>query len=218
MKTLFTLLLTSLVLVSCGKDRNGSTTSTTIPPEIITGNTVEQVDTLEELRDQFDDMSLTVSSGYSSAIGQYNNEGIHKYKYSISGSSLVTSVVDVQSEEVDRFTDSKEEIVDQIFDTSKFGEAESARMETIQLCVVNTNSGAVEQVLGYEITHNLLNGETVTRVVSPDLPLHLNPLHASNTITTGSWWIFDSKSHFGSKTLNRLGLSYLIDYHCDGNF
>jgi len=215
MKTIFTLLLTSLILVSCGSDRTGTTTSTTIP-EIISGNTVDAVDTVEELRDQFEDKTLTVTSAYSSAIGQYDNNWNHKYKYSISNALLVTQVVDSNGDEVASFRDSKEEIVEQIFDTSKFGEAQSASLQPIALCIVNRNTFQSEQILGYVVTHTLLNNETVTRVVSPDLPLHLNPLVALSSDTEELWWIFNTKTHFGSKELNQLGLSYLIDYNCDG--
>ncbi len=215
MKTLFTLLLTSLILVSCGKDRDGTTTPTTLAPEVITGNTVGQVDTIEELRDQFDDLSLTVSTSFNSAIGLYDNNGDHKFKYSISGSNLVTQIVDANGDAIDNFSDTKEEIIDQIFDTSKFGEAQSARLAPISLCILNTNSGDLEQILGYVVTHSLLNGDSVERVVSPDLPLHLNPVYSSHSQNEDLFWIFDTVKHFGLKNIYQLGLSYRLIYNCN---
>ncbi len=215
--TLTLLLGLAFFMTSCGSSGSSvsSTTTTTLVGVIPGGSTVAT--NVEQLEDQFEDLDIDISRSYESAWGFLDNElsqddGLW-FDYSVSGDSFRVQMSDAEDTSLGSKTFSKNDILDQIFDNdTELGRSRSVSINRIPLCLLSAE-GQVEQKLAYEVIHTLTNGNTVVHIVSPDLPLYLNPLLTAQTDSVEFLRILSTQRTSYTKALTWIG-NQEIRYYC----
>ncbi len=206
------------LLTSCGSSSdavaNRGVTTTTLFGFVPGGSGVTT--SVTELEDQFFDKDLEVEREYDSAWGFRDNElsqedGLwHDFEESSDKINVTLSDIDGDRRGSDSLT--KEEIVDSIFDNeTEIGRSLSIEITPIPICLISQQN--VERKLGYEVVHRLANGRTVVHIISPDLPLYLNPLITVQTDSVELLRVFETQRTEYVKALTWIG-NYGVNYYC----
>jgi len=208
----------TVILISCGGNNSntGSNTNTNTTTTTNTGSSTASWNSLDAIEESLRESSMAVSTSSSFLYGMDDERIEQRYEFeAIDEDSVRVEVYDVEEEnQYDSYTLEREDIIDVIFNKDQdAGRSRNIEILPCRSVVGVSTNGPSRNYQAVQVAHTLENGERIVHLISPQVPLHQNPLATLRTSTsTASWWIFEASSAGSDVTWLTTGLGYSYLY------
>lgn len=166
-----------------------------------------------QVQQEFVNASMTSSSNSKvyTFEAEYNEEVY--YDFSNVNDSIASASVYAARDDYNfgTYTTSRSDIMNEIFNVP--GSRYEPMVTPMTICLQGANQFQPSRMVNaYQITHQLTDGNQITYVVSPSLPLYANPIVKSST-TSKNVWIFDIFSSQNERVVTQIGFDY-VNFNC----